>query len=261
MIDMTEPHCVVITGGSSGIGRALALVYAAPGVVLGLIGRDAERLDASAEACRARGAEVLTGCVDVRDAEALKTWLDAFDTAHPIDLLIANAGVSSMLTSTGDWEDLARFAEVVDTNLYGMLHATLPVIERMRTRKRGQIALVASLAALRGMTISPAYCTSKAAIKVWADSVRPLLKRDGIALAVILPGFVKTAMSDSYPGDKSFMWSADRAAAYIRRKLTARHSQIAFPLSAQLSVRLVATLPIPLADFIISKLAYLPEEN
>jgi short-subunit dehydrogenase len=261
MTDMTEPRCVVITGASAGIGQALALAYAAQGVVLGLIGRDAERLDASAEACRARGAEVLTGCVDVCDAEALKTWLDAFDTAHPIDLLIANAGVSSMLTSTSDWEDLARTAKVVDTNLYGALHTALPVIERMRARKRGQIALVSSLSALRGMAISPAYCTSKAALKVWADSVRPLLKRDGITLTAILPGFVKTAMSDNYQGDKSLMWSADRAAAYIRRKLAARRIEIAFPLPAQLLVRLVSMLPISLADFIIGKLAYLPEEK
>jgi short-subunit dehydrogenase len=229
--------------------------------MLGLIGRDVERLDASAEACRARGAEVLTGCVDVCNAQALQTWLDTFDASYPIDLLIANAGVSSMLASTSDWEDLARTAKVVDTNLYGALHTMLPAIERMRVRKRGQIALVASLAALRGMAVSPAYCTSKAAIKAWADSVRPLLKRDGIALAVILPGFVKTAMSDTYRGDKSLMWSADRAAAYIRRKLAARRPEIAFPLSAQLSVRLVSMLPIPLADFIIGKLAYLPEEK
>jgi short-subunit dehydrogenase len=243
----------VVTGASAGIGRALALAYAAPGVVLGLIGRDAERLEASAEACRACGAEVATGCVDICNAEALKAWLDTFDANHPIDLLIANAGASSVLTSAEDWEDLARTAKVVDTNLYGTLHTALPVIARMRARKRGQIALVASLAALHGMAVSPAYCTSKAAIKVWADSVRPLLKRDGIALTVILPGFVKTAMSDNYPSDKPLMWSTDRAAAYIRRKLAARRLEIAFPFLLQLSMRLTSMLPLPLADSMLNK--------
>jgi short-subunit dehydrogenase len=253
MTDIAVPGCIVVTGASAGIGQALALAYAAPGVVLGLIGRDAERLEASAQACRARGAEVVTGCIDIREAEALKTWLYTFDTAHPIDLLIANAGTSSILTNASDWEDLACTAKVIDVNLYGTLHTVLPVIERMRLRKHGQIALVASLLALRGIAISPAYCVSKAAIKVWADSVRPLLKRDQIALSVILPGFVKTAMSDNYPYAKPSMWSVDRAAAYIRRKLAARRAEIAFPFLLQLGMRLASMLPTPLADLILNK--------
>jgi len=247
------PHNIVVTGASAGIGQALALAYAAPGVALGLVGRDAGRLEASAQACRARGAEVLTGCIDICDAEAIRTWLNTFDATHPIDLLIANAGVSSVLTSADDWEDLARITKVINTNLYGALHTMLPAIERMRARKHGQIATVASLAALRGMAISPAYCASKAALKVWADSVRPLLKRDGITLSVILPGFVKTAMSDQYPADKPFMWSAARAAAYIRRKLEAGCPEIAFPFRLYFGMRLMTLLPIALADSMLNK--------
>jgi short-subunit dehydrogenase len=253
MTNPTVPRCVVVTGASAGIGQALALTYAMPDVVLGLVGRDAQRLQASADACRARGATVLTGCVDVRDAQALKTWLDEFDANHPIELLIANAGVASVLASAEDWEDLARTTQVVETNFYGALHTALPVIERMRVRNAGQIALVASLAALRGTAVSPAYCASKAAIKVWADAVRPLLKRDGIALSVILPGFVKTAMSDNYPADKPLMWPADRAAAYIRRKLAARRPEIAFPFLLYSIMRLAPLLPISLADSILNK--------
>jgi short-subunit dehydrogenase len=238
----------VVTGASAGIGQALALAYAAPGVVLGLIGRDTQRLQASADACRARGATVLTGCVDVRNADALKTWLDTFDASHPIELLIANAGISS----THDGENLSRITQIIEANFYGTLHTVLPVIERMRTRKGGQIALTASLAALRGTTVSPAYCVSKAAIKVWADAVRPLLKRDGITLSVILPGFVKTAMSDTYPDRKLLMWPVERAAAYIRRKLSARRPEIGFPFLLYAFLRLTPLLPIRLTDDIIN---------
>ena len=259
--DITLPHCVVITGASAGIGRALALAYARPGRVLGLIGRDIERLQASADACRARGAEVFTGGVDVRDADALKTWLDTFDASHPIDLLIANAGVANVLTSANDLEGLARTTHILDTNLYGMLHTVLPVIKRMRARQYGHIALVSSVSALRGIALDPAYCASKAAIKVWADSARPLLKRHGITLSVILPGFVKTAMSDNFPGDKLFMWPADKAAAYIRRKLTAGRPEIGFPFLLYSGTRFLPLLPVPLADFILSKLSYLPQEK
>jgi short-subunit dehydrogenase len=246
-------HSIVITGASAGIGQALARAYAAPGKVLGLIGRDAGRLQASADACRARGAQVLTGCIDIRQADALKTWLDAFDDAHPIDLLIANAGASSSLARPDDWEDLERITRVVDTNLYGTLHTVLPVIERMRARQRGQIALIASLAALRGMTVSPVYCASKAALKSWGDSVRPLLKREGIALSVILPGYVETAMADTLQKPKTLMWTADQAAAYICRKLAARRSEIGFPFRLYYGMRLLPLLPMPWADSIVNK--------
>ncbi|AFQ49143.1 SDR family NAD(P)-dependent oxidoreductase [Burkholderia cepacia] len=256
-----EPRHVVITGATAGLGRALALAYAAPGVVVGLIGRDAARLDDVAAACRARGAAVECGRFDVCDAEAMRTWLDAFDDAHPIDLLIANAGVASTLAHADDWEELDRTTAVIDTNLYGALHAVLPVIARMRTRRHGQIAMVSSIAALRGMAISPAYCASKAAIKAYGDSVRPVLARDGIRMSVILPGFVKTAMSDVFPGDKRLMWSADRAARHIRRKLDAGRAEIAFPGMLVLGMRLLTLLPAALADAILGKLSYLPREG
>ncbi|MCA8421795.1 SDR family NAD(P)-dependent oxidoreductase [Burkholderia seminalis] len=249
---------VVVTGASAGIGRALALAYAQSGAVLGIIGRNEAQLESTAAACRARGATVIVGIVDVRDAEPVREWLHRFDDQYPIELLIANAGVASTLSSVSDWEDLDRITTVVDTNFYGAMHTVLPVVERMRARKRGRIATVSSLAALRGMGISPAYCASKSAIKAYADSVRPLLKRDGIGVSVILPGFVKTSMSDVFPGDKPFMWTAGQAAAYIRRKLDAGRAEIAFPGLLAFGMRILTVLPVTLADAILDKLSYLP---
>ncbi|NIF56120.1 SDR family NAD(P)-dependent oxidoreductase [Burkholderia sp. Ax-1724] len=255
------PRQIVITGASAGLGCALALAYAAPGVVLGLVGRDAERLEASAQACRAKGAQVQTGLIDVRDVHAMQSWLHRFDDAHPIGLLIANAGAASTLASPADWEDLERTAAIVDTNFYGTMHAALPVIARMRARKHGQIALISSLAALRGMAISPAYCASKAALKAYGDSVRPLLSRDGIRMSIVLPGFVKTAMSDVFPGDKPFLWSADKAARHIQHKLAAGRTEIAFPGLLAFGMRLLPLLPAALADAILGGLSYLPREE
>ena len=255
------PRHIVITGASAGLGRAIALVYAAPGVVLGLAGRDVERLDASAEACRAKGATVKTGLIDVRNAQAMQTWLHQFDDAHPIDLLIANAGAASTLASARDWEELERTAAVVDTNFYGAMHAVLPVIARMRPRRSGQIALISSLAALRGMAISPAYCASKAAIKAYGDSVRPILSRDGIRMSIVLPGFVKTAMSDVFPGDKRFLWSAEKAAQHIQHNMKAVRAEIAFPGLLAFGMRLLPLLPAVMADAILGGLSYLPREE
>jgi short-subunit dehydrogenase len=252
---------IVITGASAGLGRALALAYAAPGVVLGLIGRDETRLEESARACSEKGATVETGQIDVRDAAAMQAWLHQFDNAHPIDLLIANAGAASTLASAQDWEELERTAAIVDTNFYGAMHAVLPVIARMRSRRAGQIALISSIAALRGMAISPAYCASKAAIKAYGDSVRPILSREGIRMSIVLPGFVKTAMSDVFPGDKPFLWSADKAAQHIQRKLKAGRAEIAFPSLLAFGMRLLTLLPAVVADAILGGLSYLPREE
>ncbi|MBU9629627.1 SDR family NAD(P)-dependent oxidoreductase [Burkholderia multivorans] len=249
---------VVVTGASAGIGRALALTYAQAGAVLGIVGRNEAELESTAALCRARGAKVIVGIVDVREPDPMRVWLHRFDDQYPIDLLIANAGVASTLSTVSDWEDLDRITTVVDTNFYGAMHTVLPVVERMRTRKHGRIAAVSSLAALRGMAISPAYCASKSALKAYADSVRPLLKRDGIGVSVILPGFVKTSMSDVFPGDKPFMWTADQAAAYIRSKLDGGRPEIAFPSVLAFGMRVLTVLPVRLADAILGKLSYLP---
>lgn len=141
------------------------------------------------------------------------------------------------------------------------MNAVLPVIDRMRARGSGQVALISSLAALRGMAISPAYCASKAALKAWGDSVRPVLKRDGIRLSVVLPGFVKTAMSDVFPADKPLLWSPDKAAQYIQRGIAARRAEIAFPALLALGMRLLPLLPAVMADAILGRLSYLPREE
>lgn len=257
----SRPRHLVITGASTGIGRALALAFAAPGVTLGLAARNAERLGACAQACRERGAHVIIAALDVRDAAAMERWLNDFDEKHPIDLLIANAGVASTLAHANDWEGQGRTANIVDTNFYGALNAALPVIERMRTRHRGHIALISSIAALRGMAISPAYCASKAALKAWGDSVRPVLARDNVRVSIVLPGFVKTAMSDVFPGDKPFMWSAEKAASHIQSKLATGRAEIAFPSLLAFGMRLLTLLPAALADAILGRLSYLPREE
>ncbi|TCF97043.1 SDR family oxidoreductase [Paraburkholderia strydomiana] len=257
----TGPRVVVISGASAGLGRALALCYALPDVRLGLMGRNLERLEAVASECRARRAQVVVGCMDVRDSAAVQSWILNFDAQYPIDLLIANAGIASTRSSSDDWEGADRTAKVVDTNLYGALHTVLPVIGCMRSRRSGQVAVVSSLAGLRGMAISPAYCVSKAALVAYCDSVRPILARDNIGISLVLPGFVRTAMSDVFPGNKPFMWSAEKAALFIKKRLARRRVEIAFPLSLTLGLKLLRLLPAKIADAILGLLFQIPRRN
>ncbi|MCW3634228.1 SDR family NAD(P)-dependent oxidoreductase, partial [Burkholderia cenocepacia] len=157
--------------------RALALAYAQPDTVLGIVGRNETQLESTAAACRARGAKVIVGIVDVREPQPIRAWLHRFDDQHPIDLLIANAGVASTLSSASDWADLDRITTVVDTNFYGAMHTVLPAVERMRTRKHGRIAARSPPAAIRVITISPSSSPSKSARKADADTLRQPLKR------------------------------------------------------------------------------------
>ena len=178
---------IVITGASSGIGEALALDYAAPGVALALTGRDAGRLETVAAACRAKGATVVADTVDVVDRERFAAWLTAFDDAHPVDLLIANAGIS-IDKDNSSLDDFSIIRKTLDVNVGGVLNTVEPLLPRLIARKRGQIAIVASLASFIGLPYSASYNASKAAVRVWGESIRYVLKKDGIGVSVVCPG-------------------------------------------------------------------------
>ncbi len=230
-----DPKTVLITGASSGLGRALALDYASAGRRLVLQGRDRERLDAVAAGCAKAGADVATDVVDVTDRAAMA---DCIERAGPIDLLIANAGVAGF--SEGGEEPARRIFSV---NVDGVLNTLAPAIPAMVARGCGHLAIMGSLAAFRGLPTAPAYCASKAAVRLYGEGLRGRLMKDGVAVSVICPGFVKTSMTEGNPFPMPFLMEAERAAAIIRRGLDRQAARIAFPLRLYLAARLAAALP------------------
>src|SRR5262249_21155478 len=155
--------------------------------LLGLIGRNRERLSAVAGKCRALGAAVEEMALDVTDRAAMSEALPAFDRRHPVDLVIANAGISP---PTRTESDLAAMDEVLATNLAGALNTIAPLLEAMRARRHGQIALMGSVGARIGVAASPAYSASKAALETYGLALRSRLAADGVEVSVISPGFV-----------------------------------------------------------------------
>jgi len=250
------PSSILITGGSGGIGAAIARVYAAPGVTLALGGRDAARLERVAEACRAAGAAVGVASADVRDAERLAAWIAEADTRAPLDLVIANAGVSAGTGGSGETEDQAR--RIFDTNVAGVINTVMPAVGRMRPRRRGQIAIMASLAAFRGFPGAPAYCASKAAVRVWGEALRGHLHGSGIAVSVICPGYVRSPMTAVNEFPMPLLMDAERAARIIRRGLERDRARIAFPWRLYAAVRLLSALPPGLTDPLLRRL---PEKD
>ncbi len=243
---------ILITGASSGLGAALAEIYAAPGVTLFLGGRNRERLESVAVLCRARGAEVRMEAIDVIDRAATEAWVLACDAERPLTLVIANAGISG-----GTGNKLGETAEqtrmIFQANLDGVMNSVLPIIPKMRERGSGQIALMSSQASFRGMPGAPAYCASKAAVRVWGEGMRGFLARDGVGVTVICPGFVETAMTAKNRFPMPFLMGSAQAAAIMKKGLDANKARVAYPLQMSIVTWLLAALPPAWTDGFLAR--------
>jgi short-subunit dehydrogenase len=220
---------IVITGASSGIGAALAKFYARPGVTLGLIGRDPTRLGAIAAEVRAAGATVVEALIDLRERDALASFMAEFDRSHPIDLLIANAGVLDGRRADGVVEDAEVARRVIEINLLGAvdtLHAVLPA---MRRRKRGHIALISSLAALSPLPDAPAYSASKAGLLSYGRAMRAAVAHENVRISVVCPGYVTSGMTETHIGNHPHKISAEAAARLIGAGIDRNKPVIGFP--------------------------------
>ncbi|HTI03417.1 MAG TPA: SDR family NAD(P)-dependent oxidoreductase [Acidisoma sp.] len=236
---------VLLTGASSGIGRALALALAAPGVTLHLGGRDAARLDDVAAECRSRGAAALPHAVGVTDRAAMEAWIAA---AGPLDLVIANAGISG--GTAGAMESDAQTRAIFATNLDGVLNTVLPAMAAMATQPpdargvRGRIAVVASIAAFIPSPSAPAYCASKAAVDAWVVGAVPSARKQGIVMTSLCPGFVTSPMTAVNDFPMPGIMSAERAAGHMLRAIAAGQARAAFPIWMAAAARFAALLPV-----------------
>ena len=250
------PQTVLITGATGAIGSALALAYAAPGRVLVLHGRNTARLDEVAQACRARGARTETKALDVRDKAALTAWLDEAARRQPVDLVIVNAGTINVLRP-GDKDEAREDVErVMDVNVRAAEATVNALLPHMQRRGSGQIALISSLLGWFGLPVAPAYSASKAALKRYGEGLREPLARDGIRVSVVMPGFVKSDMSDELHVPKLFMVSAEDAARRIKRGLENNEARISFPFPLNLGSWLLATLPAPLQRLVLTMMGF-----
>jgi len=236
-----SPAAVLITGASSGIGEALAKAYATPGRLLALAGRDRGRLDAVATACRGFGAAVEAAAIDVADRDAMRAWIEGVDDRHPIDLAIANAGISAGTGGQGESEEQCR--NIFAVNLDGVLNTAWPALTRMRGRRRGQIAIISSIAAFRGLPGTPAYSASKAAVKAYGEALRGWLAKDGIRVSVVCPGFVRSRMTAVNKFPMPMIMDADKAAGIIVKGLARDKARIAFPWPMYALLWLLGALP------------------
>jgi short-subunit dehydrogenase len=239
---MKKNKTILITGASSGIGKALAALYAAPGITLLLTGRNAERLRETENLCRQKGATVITDSTGVTESAGFAKKILEWDDRHPIDLVIANAGISGG----------SNLDEIMAINLNGTFNTVNPLLPRMTARGSGHIVLMSSMAGFRGLPSAPAYSVSKVAVRAYGDALRPLLKKDGIAVSTIFPGFVKTPLTDANTFPMPFLMEAGEAAKIIKHGIDAKKTSIAFPWQMHVLCWLLGVMPRVMGDWILS---------
>lgn len=245
---------VLITGASSGIGAALALVFAQNGVKnLFISGRNAERLQEIVLKCQKLGCRTEGKIIDVADKAEMKKWIDKCNQKAPLNLVFANAGVS-----TGE-ETPENIYNTFNTNVMGVLNTVTPAVEiyKQRTTESAKIiAITASIAGYHGLSACPSYSASKACVKAYGEALRNSLRAENIAVNVICPGFVRSRITDKNTCPMPFFMEADKAANVIYQGIQKNVGLIAFPWPMRFGVWLLSILPNCLSDFIYSRLPH-----
>jgi|TARA_R110001583_G_scaffold193866_4_gene363411 short-subunit dehydrogenase len=245
-------NAILITGASSGIGAALARYYACSGVTLFISGRNQTRLKLVENDCRKAGANVFADILDVTDKSVMVEYVSKCHSIMPLSLVIANAGISAGSGDDGETPDQAR--HILATNIDGVLNTIDPAIAVMKQQRRGQIAIMSSQASWRGLPSAPAYCASKAAVRIYGEALRGNLAQDGIKVNVICPGFVKSRITDANTFRMPFLMEAGKAAKIIDRGLIRNKAIIAFPWQMNMATSLLKHLPSALFDRLARKL-------
>ncbi len=232
----------IITGASSGIGRALAPILADRGLKVGLIARRQAELEQLAGEIAAKGGQAHAASADVGDRDALRAAIAGIE-AHlgPTDVMVANAGygVATHLDPLNTAEVEATFR----INLMGVIYSVEAVLPGMIARNRGHLVAISSLGAFKGMPGESAYCASKAAVNVYMEGLRIALRKKGVAVTTICPGFVQTAMT-TMGTITPFLMTSQEAATRIARVIDRRRGGLVkFPWPMAVLMGLLARMP------------------
>ena len=238
---------VFITGASSGIGRGFAIELAKRGAAVGLLARRAEELREIVKEIEAAGGRALALPGDVTDADAVQKAADQLRAEFgAIDVLIANAGIGGSKHAA----DLvaAEVTKLINVNIIGAVNSATAVIPEMVKRGSGQLVVISSLAAYRGLPKSAAYCASKAAVSAFFESLRVDLRSSGIDVTIIHPGFIKTPLTAGRQAQMPFLMELDDAVKKMVKAIEARKKSYAFPWQLATIVRACMALPNSLYD-------------
>ncbi|MET0520259.1 MAG: SDR family oxidoreductase [Burkholderiaceae bacterium] len=239
---------VYITGASSGIGQALALRYYRAGWRLALVARRSAEMQAWALGQGLAHERFAVYGADVCDIESITgAGRDCIALQGLPDLVIANAGVSIGIDSA-IYEDLAVMQRLYATNNIGMAATFQPFIAPMNARGSGGLVGIASVAGIRGLPGHAAYCSSKAAVISYCESLRGECRPHGVQVLTLLPGYVATPLTSKNRYGMPFLLQPEEFAERAFRAIAAGASYRVIPWQMGVVAKLLRLLPNALYD-------------
>jgi short-subunit dehydrogenase len=232
----------LVTGASSGLGRAIAVELGRRGADVVLIARRADELETTADLVRAAGGQATPFAFDVSDTDALGEALLELDGLHGgFDLVLANAGIgASGPIQSRSWSELRA---VLRIDAEAAIATLLAVLAPMQERGRGTLAATSSVAARRGLPLGGTYPAAKAALSSFLETLGAELDGTGIRVCDLQPGFVRTPMTDDLPYPLPFLVEVDEAARLCVRALERGRALYTFPWQMALAARLARVVP------------------
>lgn len=254
MKTLSSPTRILLIGASGGLGSALAQHYARPGVRLWLWGRDLDRLHSVAQACKAAGASATIRSLDLADIPAALKALSTEDDAAAFDLAVFAAGRGDIRPAGQKVEDAATVAHLGTLNFVAPAAMAAMLAERMAARGGGSIVLVGSAAAFHALPFAAAYSASKAGLARFADALRIGLRRYGVRVTLVSPGFIDTAAGRQVAGPKPMIMQPRQAAARIAQAAAVGKAHVVMPWPFGMLRILDRLLPGALRDRLLLKL-------
>jgi NADP-dependent 3-hydroxy acid dehydrogenase YdfG len=242
MATKRTPSTVLLTGASSGIGRAMAIEYAKRGAHVMAVARREPELASLCKQIEGAGGKASFMVCDVADANAAREVVQKAERElGSLDMVVANAGVGHSAHATRlTLEDVSR---TIDVNIKGAFATLLAAVPIMLAQKHGQLVGVSSLAGRRALPGGGAYCASKAALSTFLETLRIDLAPSGIKVTDVQPGFVDTPMTKENKHPMPFMWDTTKATRVIVDRLQRAPGIIAFPLPLQIASRIGQLVP------------------
>lgn len=249
----SEARTAIVTGASSGIGRALALRLGAAGYRVGLVARRGDRLHDLAAEIAAAGGRAVAAVADVGERTELRSAVAGIEAQlGPTDVMIANAGFGAP-THLNPF-NIDEIEQTFRVNLLGVIYSLEAVLPAMLARRRGHLLAVSSLGGDRGFPGESAYCASKAAVNVFVEGLRIALRDKGVRVTTVCPGFVRTDMAPMDAAATPFLISAEEAADRILAVIErGRSGVVRFPRRMAMLMWLVNRLPDAIVGRLVSE--------
>jgi len=239
-----------VTGASSGIGREVAAQLAAAGWTVAI---SARRPDELASLAALHPGKMIIATLDITDEAAVKAAVTKIESEAGLPIVRAILNAGTYLRDTAPDFDSEKFKTQIDVNLLGTAHCLAAIMPQMLAAKRGQIGIVASLAGLAGLPGAVTYSTTKAGLLAMAQSLKFDLDRANVGISVILPGFVKTPLTDKNKFPMPYLMEVADAAKTMIAGLDRDKFLIAFPAGLAWPLRFLRILPAPVYFALVSR--------